>query len=64
MEKMLLNMADLHLILYITVKGGGLRGNMKFTGDGLGRWEKAKWRNLWDWINRHFYISGYRTASN
>ena len=23
---------------------------MKFIGDRLRRWEKAKWGNLWDWI--------------
>ena len=38
---------------------------MKSTDNGLGRWEKIKCGNIWDWIkkktNRHiFYISGYR----
>ena len=34
---------------------------MKSTSDSLGRWEKAKWGNLWDWIkskviNTYFFI--------
>ena len=39
---------------------------MKYTGNRLGWWEKAKWGNLWEWIKSKmidtyfFYISGYR----
>lgn len=37
-------------------------GYMKPTGDRLGRWEKAKWGNLWDCIKQidtcFFYIGG------
>ena len=53
-------MAVLHLILYITVTGGGIRGDMKSISERLGRSEKAKLRNLWDWIgsktNRHILL--------
>ena len=51
-EKMLLKMAILHLILCITVKRGGISDYMKSSGDRLGRWERARQGNLWDWINK------------
>ena len=44
--------AVLHLILYIRLKGGGIRRwiYMKSTGGRLRGREKAKHRNPWDWI--------------
>ena len=43
---------------------------MKSIGDRLGRQEKEKWGNLWDWIKSKmidmyfFYISGYRIVNS
>ena len=42
---------------------------MKSTGNRLGRWEKAKRGNRWDWtkskMKRHFfYIGGYRVVNS
>ena len=59
-EKMLQKMAVLSLISYIRIKGEDVRGYVKFTGDRLGRLEKAKEGTLWDWIksktNRHILL--------
>ena len=49
-EIMLWRMDVWHLVLYVTIKGGDLRGYIKSIGDRLGRWKKTKWKNLWDWI--------------
>ena len=50
-EKMLQRLVVLQFILYITIKGGGLRRDyFKNIGGRLGRWEKATWRKFWDWI--------------
>ena len=54
-EKILQRMAVLHCILYITIKGRGVKSYMKSIGDRLGRQEKAKQRNLWDWIKSKMY---------
>ena len=71
---MLLRMAILHLILYITIKRGGIRGYMKSMGDRLGRREKAKGgagkeADLWDWIKSkmidiYFYTGGHRIINS
>ena len=42
-------MAVLHLILHITIKRED-GSSMKPAGDRRGRWEEAKWGNLWDWM--------------
>ena len=60
---MLQRLVVLHLILYIRIKGGGLKGYMNSTGGRLGAFRvvgAAKQRNLWDWIenkrNRHILL--------
>ena len=43
---------------------------IKSTGDRLGRYEKAKGGNLWDWIKSKmidtcfFYVGGYRMLNS
>ena len=49
-EKILPRMEVLHHILYITIKGGGIRGYVKSMRDRLGRQEKVMPGNLWDGI--------------
>ena len=43
-------MAVLHHILYSAVTSRGPRGFVTFTDNRSGRWEKAKCRNLCDWV--------------
>ena len=63
---MLQRMAVLHRALYLRINREAPVDCMKYTGDRLGRREKAKWENLWDWKKStmidtcYFYTGGYR----
>ena len=51
-EQNLRRMAVLHFIFYVTIKRGGISG-LHEIHRWLGRWEEAKWRNLWNEIEKN-----------
>ena len=63
-------MTVMHFILYITIQREDVSELHESTGDRLGRQEKVKQGNLWDWIKckmidtNFFYTGGYRVVNS